>query len=221
MKILTYTTESNADAKTGVFLRRLERLVCNFAYLVPNGWRCIAKMQATGDESPFWHIDVQGNKGGGSFAEAKMQTLEFFPKKAATGEKDILELIRMCESRGANDSFLSLIKNLASPDNITREKHEFIRDNFGITSFYGGVRIPYEDLIVEGDKINSETGEIRISFSGASAEQDLFFALSAFKAINDSFVELYPNTQGWLNLRSLETIPAIKLWLDILGIKEA
>lgn len=79
----------------------------------------------------------------------------------------------------------------------------------------------YEDLIVKDDRITTEKGEIRIAFSGASQEQDLFFALSIFEALNNSFVSLYPNTHGWLNLRKLEEISAVKFWLDLLSIKEA
>ena len=222
MKILNYTTESNADEKTGVFLRRLERLVCNFAYLVPNGWRCIAKMQAEGDETPFWSIDVQGNRGGGDYAEAKMNTLELFPDRAATGGESVSDLMQMLEKLDQNTTGIAkLIKGLGDLGQMTKEMYEWVRDGAGIAPYYGGIRIPYEDLIVDGDEIKNESGEIRISFSGASEEQDLFFALSVFKAMNDSFVELYPNTQGWLNLRGLEKIPAIKLWIDLLGVKEA
>ncbi len=223
MKILHYIGDDfgSCDSKTGSVLRVLEECVCKYAYLVPRGWRFILKAQVIGDVEPYYHLDVQSNRGGGSYAEAKMSTLELFSEKAATGGDDIQTVIEMCEKRGANVSFLSLIKNLSAISNMTREKSDFMRDQYGIASMWGGVRIPYEDLIVDGNKITTETGEIRIAFSGASQEQDLFFALTIFKALQATFVELYPNIQGWFNLRKLEEIPTVKLWLDLIGIKEA
>ncbi len=31
----------------------------------------------------------------------------------------------------------------------------------------------------------------------------------------------FPTAQAWFNLRGLREIPAIKMWLQLLGIKEA
>lgn len=220
MKIITYKTEGNSDAKTGVILRKLEQLVCKYAYLVPNGWRLILKMQVTGDVEPYYHIDVQGEKGGGNYAEAKMSTLERFPERAATGDDSLHELLEVLKDWNGTGRY-EHISALESIDLLTEDMWLWLRDEVGFAPCYGGIRIPYEDIIVEENRISNESGEIRITFSGASAEQDLFFALMVFRVLNDSFVKLYPNTQGWLNLRKLQEVPVVKFWLDLLEIEEA
>lgn len=69
--------------------------------------------------------------------------------------------------------------------------------------------------------VSDESGEIRIAFSGASEEQDLFFALMIFRELNDSFAKIYPNTQGSLDLSGLQAISAVNLYINLLGIKGA
>lgn len=225
MKILSYNHKDDpkSDEKTGVILRKLEQLVCEYDYLVPGGWRFILKMQATGDAEPYYHIDIQSNNGGGSFAEAKMETLEMFTDHAASGllgYEEIRDIIINCDGSEDEQELLECIR-IKGVESMNRAQHERLRDKYGLTVFLGGIRIPYKDLIVEGDKISNESGEIRIAFSGASAEQDLFFALMVFRALNNSFVELYPNTQGWLDLRKLKEVQAANLWINLLDIREA
>lgn len=218
MKILCYKAIENSEAKTGGFLRRLEQLVCKFAYLVPNGWRCIAEMQVDGDKTPYWHIDVQSNKGGGNYASAKLNTLKYFSDLAATQPLEIDFLADTVKSRGGDAGRL---KGFTSVDQMPDGILEWLRDAFAIAPCYGGIRVPYKDLIVDGCNISDESGEIRIVFSGASAEQDLLFAVAILKAMNDSFVNLYPEVQGWLNLRALREIPAVRVWLDLFRLEEA
>jgi len=220
MKIITYKTEGNSDAKTGVILRTLEHLVCKYAYLVPDGWRFILKMQVAGETKPYYHLDVQSKDGGGDYARAKMSTLEKFPKRAATGGDTLSNLLKAISMLDYTD-YYKQISELESIDLLTENMWVWLRDEVEFAPCYGGIRIPYEDLIVEGDEISTEIGEIRIAFSGASQEQDIFFALNIFRALNDSFVEIYPNTQGRLDLSKLEKVPAVKFWLDLLGIREA
>lgn len=222
MKIINYKDEGSSEAKTGLILRELEHLVCKYVYLVPNGWRFIIKMQVNGEAEPYYYLDVQSDKGGGDYAEAKMSTLELFPDRAATGGDSIRDLVNMIASQERTDNdWVKRIFERENVDQLTDETWEWLRDEVKITPCYGGIRIPYKDQIIGESEITDETGEIRIAFSGASQEQDIFFALGVFNALNDSFVRLYPNTQGWLNLSELEEIPAIKFWLDIFQINEA
>jgi len=110
MKVKIYKSDADikSDEKAAVILRIVGHLVCEYAYLVPNGWRLILKMKATSDSEPYCHIDIQSDKGGGSFAEVKMQTLEAFPNHAASGiisYAEIRELI-INRSKDADDQEL-------------------------------------------------------------------------------------------------------------------
>lgn len=101
------------------------------------------------------------------------------------------------------------------------QEWEMLRDKYKLAPCYGGIRVYYKDLTVDGDCVNYEAGEIRFAFSGASEEQDIFFGLGVFKELINSFVRIYPDTQGWYDIRELSCVPAVKFWIDILGITEA
>jgi hypothetical protein len=219
MKIVSFMTGANSDGKTGIFLRKLEELVCNYAYLIPNGWRCIAKMQKNGDESPIWRIDVQGNKGGGPYAEAKLHTLETFPELAASGMLTTAMIKDYFKAHGGLPAYAEGLPD--NVDKLTDLQREQLRDNAKLTLYHGGIRVPYEALIVNGSNISTEIGEICISFSGASQEQDIFFALAIFRELQQSFITLYPNVQGWCDLQELAKIPAVKIRHEIQKIMEA
>jgi hypothetical protein len=219
MKIISFMAGENSDEKTGIFLRKMNELVCNYAYLIPNGWRCIAKMQKYGDESPYWRIDVQGDKGGGPYAEAKLQTLETFPELAASGELTTAMIKDHFKAHGGLPTYAEGLPD--SVDKLTDLQREQLRDDAKLTLYHGGVRVPYEALIVKGSNVSTETGEICISFSGASQEQDIFFALAVFRELQQSFITLYPNVQVCYNLGELAKIPTVKFWLDLLQIMEA
>ena len=237
MKILTYKTDAvGIDPKTAVILRSLERAVCNFDYIVERGWRFILEMQGDDEEQPYYVIDVQSNRGGGSYAEAKMSTLRDFSGELATGYVDLNELKNMVldiatSEHHVYDALLGEIKMLDSfdPDSedarrLSTSLREALRDELGITFYKGGIRFLYQDLRVIADGaggVKEENGEIRMSFSGASEEQDLFFALMVFRSLKGSFVDLYPNIQGWFNIRDFDDYPEVKYYIDILGIKEA
>ena len=228
MKIITYETKTNADAKTGLILRELERLVCKFSYLVPNGWRFIIKIQENGKGRPFYHLDAQSDCGGDGCAEARINTLENFIERAATGDEslcDVFDMLRAVEPNLSDqkDKFwLNQIYDLKSLDAFTEDMWLWLCYEAGVAPSYGAIRIPYEDTTVEGENILYERGEFRISFDGAtSPEQNLFFVLMIFKELNDAFPRLYPGSQGWLYLNKLKKIPTIRLWLDLMGIDEA
>ena len=220
MNILKFVTKDDSDKKTGVILRKLDQMVNDYSYLVPDGWRFILKMHDASEEEPYYHIDIQSNKGGGDYAEAKMFTLEMFGK-AATGGETIEQLREMIDTVGLGDSEVySEMLDVENVDQLSDECWVLLRDVYNIAPCYGGIRIPYSDLIVEGNNILKENGEIRLAFSGASQEQDLFFALIIFRALKDSFIELYPNIRGWFDLGELKKVPPARMWLDIMGITE-
>lgn len=217
-------------------LRMLEHDVCAFDYVLPDGWRCIVKVI---DNTPFvadnpsymelLYLDVQSNRGGGTYAEAKMNSMEQYTEfSSATQPIGVVRLMDLAVTDGEQcDTF----QPVASVDALSDETWEWLRDK-GIAPCYGGITIPYECLVSmpagggcnHGEihyEMKKKTGIIRIAFSGASQEQDLFFALSVLRMMIEKADDIFSTAQAWFNLRGLEEIPAIKMWLQLLGIKEA
>lgn len=201
-------------------MAQVEDSVCRYRYLLPRGWRCIAKIK--GADRTVAHLDLQSNQGGGSFAEVKMQTLEDWGV-AATGCHDLQFIQRLIQGspyekmeRGQE------ILKMSSLEEMRKIHHEWLREKLGYTNYYGGINVPYDELSA---KVNSadqpETGFIQIAFSGASQEQDTMFAVRVLWSIQEAMVRTFTRSQFWFNLRELEEIPNVKFWLDNFGIEEA
>ena len=220
MKVLGYQAEKGYEEKTGAILGKLERLVCEHKYLVPNGWRCIVRMQRYEGLHPYYyHLDVQSDRGGGSWAEAKMHTVETLEGCGATfpmSIKELCDVLEDCYESDFADEF-SKCENVASLSKEQMARLVDCENGPGIAPGYGGIAVPYDRLIVKEDRAMSEKGEIRVAFSGASQEQDLFFALIVFRTLRGLFM----GEHCWIDLGELEKIPPIKFWLDLLQIKEA
>lgn len=229
MNPLNVNIQNNPKLSTAV-LRNLEKLVCNHSDAVSNGWRSIIEMQRDGEDHPYFQLDIQGNKGGGLYAEAKMAMLKRYPDLAATGLENpatFADRIRgfLCDRpEGQQIPFVDVAMNkIAELDYIEqmpKSTAEFLRAN-GLTSYKGAIRVPYEILVSAEHGIDRSKGEIRIAFSGAEEWQDLFFATDILADLRQSLDELWDYDQIWLNLRGLEADPQTKMWLKLLGICEA
>lgn len=221
-------------------LRMLEHDVCNFEYVVPSGWRCIVKVidttptvEGNPSQTELLYLDVQSNRGGGTYAKAKMRSMEEFDvfKSATHPLEDGGTLMKVIADAGVK--LTEGTPNIAFGDinAINDEAWDWLRDQ-GIAPWYGGISVPYDCLASvpagggcqHGEvhyAMKQKTGIIRIAFSGASQEQDLFFATSVLRMMIDKADDNFPTAQAWFNLRGLREIPAIKMWLQLLGIKEA
>lgn len=69
--------------------------------------------------------------------------------------------------------------------------------------------------------MKKKTGVIRIAFSGASQEQDLFFAVSVLRMIIEKAEDNFPTARVKFDLNGLKEFPAIRMWLQLLGVEEA
>ncbi len=205
------------------FLNALERSIEAYHYLLPRGWRLIIEHES-GDERLV--LDLQSDKGGGSFAKVKMRTLkEMTPKKYATGGDDLEYILQTIRSRlplAEECEMYQEICALAEAGNLTRKQHEWLRDIVGYTNFCGAVRIPYErnfEIIKKATSEEDYTGELRIAFSGASEEQDVMFTLRILREVQ--FLQCwYRRSLPYYGLQPLSKIPNIRLWLEELNIKE-
>lgn len=219
-------------------MSRVENLVCQYKYLLPNGWRTIIHISAP--KGVCACLDLQSNAGGGTYAQAKMNTLTCFPKRYASGGETIDELVKMIgllktadwleplleaeEQKELErlDDLMNKVSTFAATAEIPDSLADYMNEQYLIAPYYGAIKIPYETL---SGKLNSpnqpEHGEIRISFSGASQEQDVMFATWIFRELQRRMVANLRTEQLWFNLRHLENIPNVQLWIDLLDVRES
>lgn len=236
MNILKSSIENNQKLSTAT-LRSIERLVCVHGYTVEDGWRAIIEMQCEGEEHPYFQLDVQSNRSGGDYAEAKMQMLKHFPDLTATGLESPKEFVARLDQHIEQippeqlETFKAVKSNIAKLEHIEQMRRcdaESLRD-CGLTSYKGAIRVPYETLVSTKHGIDRASGEVRIAFNGAeewqdtfSKEwQDVFFTMDILADLRQSLNELWEYDQIWFNLRGLEADPQTKMWLNLLGIREA
>lgn len=228
MNILNSNIENNQKLSTAT-LRNIERLVCAHRCAVEDGWRAIIEMQCEGEEHPYFQLDVQSNRGGGNYAEAKMQMLKLFPDLTATGLESPKEFVARLDQHIEQippeqlETFKTVKSNIAKLEYIEQMPRcgaESLRD-CGLTSYKGAIRVPYEILVSTKHGIDRTSGEVRIAFSGAEEWQDVFFTMDILADLRQSLNELWEYDQIWFNLRGLEADPQTKMWLNLLGIREA
>lgn len=233
MKKLRYTITAQPDNQEEISLYEeimtavmsgVENLVCRYRYLVPNGWSCIIHVRTPSKTNV--HLTLQSNAGGGTYAQAKMNMLKGFEtKRYASGGETISELVNILheldESEERND-LICKISKLETVSQVPDGLADYMNEHFHVAPYYGAVAIPYEVLYGKlGSSDDPQTGEIRISFSGASQEQDVMFATWIFRELQQKMVTNLCTEQLWFNLRHLEKIPNVQLWIDLLDIQES
>ena len=241
MKVLEYKSQCTPQLNARI-MRSIEALVCRHRNILPNGWRCLVEFQRSENDHPYYHLDIQSNQGGGDFAPVKMQMLKHFPERAATGGDTPEDFCKIMEDFRStkrppgqyipDDIVCPIINKLTHMQRLTELDNSYwdILSRYGLTHWYGGIRIPYDILVTEDDDallagseqvVNQTTGEIRISFSGAKEWEDTFLAFYIFGDIQNALNELWDQDQIWYNLRGLQADPHLEIWLDLLGIREA
>lgn len=227
MKVLNVKIDSNQQLATTI-LRTIERLVCDHSSAVKDGWRAIIEMQCYYEDDPYFRLDVQSNRGGGNYAEAKMAMLDNFGDLPATGLEDPKHFVECINQffDGFPDAstiheIVCRISVLDYIEQMPKDVAEFLREH-GLTSYKGAIRVPYEILVsTEQGSIGTETGEIRIAFSGAEEWQDLFFATEILAELQQALNKFWECDQIWFNLRDLQADPRTEMWLKLLGVQEA
>lgn len=214
-------------------LRAIEEIVCRYRNSLANGWRVIVKFQRRDEEEPYYHLDLESNRGGGDYAPTKMQMLENFPNMAATGPDSIGGLKRRIMLLRQGDKIpeevaehtLNMLGQCTNLTDLPESEWEILK-KYGLTRWHGGIRIPYDILLTNHQDdphgtIERRLGEIRIAFSGAKEWQDVYFALLLFQNIQTILNELWDMDQIWYNLRELRDDTIAGFWLNNLEIAEA
>lgn len=231
MNVIKYDSQCKPQLNAQI-MRSIEAHVCHHRNLLPNGWRCAIEFQRTEDSTPYYMLDIQSNQGGGEYAPIKMTMLKQFPDRAATGGDTPATFSQLIDGHVPLDVATPIIDKLAHMKRLTELDDEYweILSHYGLTHWYGGIRIPYDILVTESDDtlfasskqtVNRTKGEIRIAFSGAKEWEDVFFAFCIFMDLQNTLDQLWDQDQIWYNLRGLKADPHLEVWLDLLGIREA
>lgn len=227
MKPILFKSECS-PAMNAKILRVIEKLVCYYRNELTSGWRCCIEFQRSNAAEPYYQLDLQSNIGGGELAPFKMQTLKLFPDQCATGNIDLSMIIRGLLECGKKipEEFYERLLKLPDALHLTFQDWTVLQD-FGITRWRGGIRIPYEILVTEipegmcQQSITETSGEIRIAFSGAKEWQDLYFAFSLFERIQNILNSEWNQDQIWWNLRAFDSDPNLSFWNKALDLREA
>lgn len=236
MKVNNYKSQCSPELNAKI-MRSIERLVCDFRDELPNGWRCCVEFQRDEEYNPYYQLDIESNKGGGSFAPVKMRMLHLCPEINATGDTSLALLISTLREmqhgvdENAIEPLINHLSSLHSAEDINFGVWTELK-TFGLTHWYGGIRVPYDVLVTEhtdgpcasdegGQDVRQTEGEIRITFSGAKEWQDTFFCFQIFRRIQTVLNNLWTKDQIWYNLRGFSDDPALSFWVKALEIQEA
>jgi hypothetical protein len=228
-KMKTHVCEVATGVNINVLYAKMLQLEKDQKCVLPKGWRLIAKIRPDKTSKPSFHIDLQADKGGGSWAKAKMQTLENFPELAATFPMKIGQLLCAMEELDWGDE-KDLFRSISKYDNnhsVTKLNDDLTKllvdceRGPGIAPHFGGICVPYTNTIIDQTGTRVETGKIYIAFSGASPEQDIFFALSILETLHRLLASPYESnvTESHLDFSEFEDeeFSAIQFWLSLFG----
>lgn len=200
-------------------MNRMEVTTHDYEYLLPRGWRLIAELDYFDQKTA--KLDIQADKGGGSFAEVKMKTLkDSSSKRPATGTDDISFIEELIVMEGLRETEVGAeICELMDAKHLTRLHHEWLRDKLGYTNFYGAIRIPFRAITIYPNMVDKN--EIRFAFSGGTEEQDIMFAVWALSEFQRKVVESFREFHFTFDLDALKKIPNVQLWIDLLDVRES
>lgn len=167
------------------------------------------------------YLDVQADEGGGSWAQAKIQTLEKCPGWVATHPMEIDEIRSTLDFLGLDDEVIGEADCYAE---LTPEDIKWLVDvenGPGLAPGFGGIKIPYRCNFVEVNddqrELIDESGEVLIAFSGAAAWQDLQFALAVAREMRDHWDEKKDEFLV-MDFNPLKIYPEIEFWMANLGL---
>lgn len=212
---------------TGELMRYIASITSEFEHLLPKGWRTIVKMydNTNGLGNADYLLDLQSDIGGGSFAPAKIKTLENFTELCVTGEDTITDLREMIEKidrregttrRQMETKMFSELCNLPHTACIRGKLREWLRDQCGISPYYGGIRVKFTVASADSDPCAKK---MLIAFSGAIEWQDLLFTFLIFRELQKLLNCHFPKNLYTYDLEPLKIRRETRIWLDLLDIK--
>lgn len=226
MNTNAYENYLRNDNLAATIKRCVGAITKEYDFALPRGWRCIVEMetlpeQKSGEPSSLFHLDIQADKGGGSWAEAKIQTLKT-RGYVVTRPMDGNELLNAIYDSGLQKTEMGqeicgdiTDGGKTSSDQLTEAQLKWLVDienGPGIAPDFGGIQIRSRCHFFEDGKALAETDVIRVAFSGAKAWQDLMFDVFVLGHIMKHFNEL-PDESFEFDLEPLKQIPEPRFWL--------
>ena len=123
----------------------------------------------------------------------------------------LLDYIGAHSDRGDQCQMLQELTEFEDVSQLLRRHHEWLRDQFGFTVFPGGIRVPMTGF-------NGFRGEIRISFSALTAEQDVAMCVMLLRYLQDAFKEAASDDWYEYDLDTLRKIPMVNFYLTMYDV---
>lgn len=240
MKINHYRSELEGDGLATVIMDTTTAITQRLQCALPNGWRQIVKLttlsetNANVDEDAdedskgtppqeLFYLDVEADEGGGSWAEAKLNTLQNCKEPATLPLPMNKIFTAICKAKMNHTPIGKEICDLKDPKFITDRQWDWLVDTEngpGFAPDYGGIRVTFRCHYFKDGEIMTETDVLYVAFSGAAAWQDLQFMLTILAAIYDHFQDKKDESFEW-DFSEFEKYPDIWYWMINLGIVPA
>lgn len=229
MKILG--SRSNQNEKLfAILMRELAGLVDDYTESLQDGWRLLVEMEdqdSAKSVGAFFNLDVQADQGGGDFAATKMNTLKLFPDMAGTGldtPEGFADRVSNCGLLTGDQAqaFAKLRRKiLLAPrsESLFGSINETLRQDCGLTTYRGGIRVPYTLISFTDGAAREVRGEIRIAFSGAKEWQDMCMACFVLRDLQQAIQKCWESVQVTYHLAGLQADQQYNMWLKLLGIR--
>ena len=210
MKIVHELKDSDFIKGDQIITNRIALHTTDANMILSKGFQCWVDIENFSKGTLNYFLRYSEGKGG-SFAEAKMKTLKAFPARAITGNVNFKEFMAMIHAiRPDYQLSDNCLFNFESTSELPKSVHADIRDKVGITAFLGGLRVPFITS-------KEEEGEVRITFSGASPEQDLLLATMIFEGVQVALDQSDESCWYKFDLSELKKIPIMGYNLMLLN----
>ncbi len=240
MKTNAYKNELRDNSLAKKLMDVIANMTEDFDFILPRGWRFIAKIVTESDNGTpphqLFYLDIQADEGGGSWAEAKIQTMEMM-NLAATQPLEAQKILNWIYDAGMQNTERGkeicddiIDGGILMADQLSKEAIKWlvdVKNGPGIAPNFGGLRLNADchffkenlDASLNSSKWNpaTETDTIYVAFSGAAAWQDLQFATCALKRIV-KHLDNIPDEAFEFDSKPLEEIPEVHLWLKNYGL---
>ena len=207
-------------------LRNIEKIMADFSTCFNEGYRVMIQIYDNTSNGPFYDLDHFDRKGAGAFAPVKMNMLGQFPDIAGTGvdsPNELIPLVTYCTehnkmSHEVANKLLNVISEAPSLDAITSETWDLLR-GYGITRWYGGVRLAYTSKVSKEDQIEVKEGEIHVAVSGSKQWIDTMVSFWLLGCIQDLIRKDWEDDCVKFHTDIYKSNPQLQVWPTIFGLK--